>query len=245
MKRTARPFLAATTVVLIALTLTAVASAPADQVPATLSFFSGGRGAHASWLTTTDQPPGDTGNMGIGLVTTNQNSSYLHGYAGILVRHVKGIPATAFPDPWFWNKTPQTLGFALPAPRLVVEFQTEGGQFVGYAALRQNVRWPGWIKVDDRTNFPKAAWELSGGPCGFLYNIRWSTVQKCFDRDTVLSVFIVADPDGIHHLIDGVTVAGTTFSSASDNAKGNNTPAGPKATTDPKLLPVVLPAVLS
>ena len=79
-----------------------------------------------------------------------------------------------------------------------------------------------------------------GGPCSFLYNVKWSVVQSCFSGHTVLSVFIVADAYGIYHLIDDITVDGKTFSSASDNGNGKNDPAGPDATTDPSLLPPVV-----
>jgi hypothetical protein len=95
------------------------------------------------------------------------------------------------------------------------------------------------------TNFPNAAWDVMGGPCGFRYNVVWSAVQGCFAGDTTLAlaVFIVADAYGIYHLIDDITVNGKTFSSAADNSNGNNDPAGPTLTTDPSLLPPILPLV--
>jgi hypothetical protein len=96
------------------------------------------------------------------------------------------------------------------------------------------------VKVDDRTNYPRVAWELSGGPCGSLVDVRWQTVQACFTGDSVLSVFVVADPDGIHHVVDDVTIAGRTFSNAAENRGGWNDTAGP-GQTDRKLLPAVFP----
>src|SRR5207253_3249626 len=54
----------------------------------TLSFFSGGNGAHADWLVTADQPPGDTDSQAIRLLTTDGAPTFEHGYAGILVHHV-------------------------------------------------------------------------------------------------------------------------------------------------------------
>jgi hypothetical protein len=68
----------------------------------------------------------------------------------------------------------------------------------------------------------------------------WSDVEACFVGDTVQSAYIVADAYGIYHLIDRITINGKTFSSASDNGNGNNTAAGPSATTDPTLVPSVL-----
>ncbi|MFZ0179829.1 MAG: hypothetical protein WAL84_08160 [Candidatus Dormiibacterota bacterium] len=68
----------------------------------------------------------------------------------------------------------------------------------------------------------------------------WPTVQACFAGDTTLAVFLVADPYGIYHLIDDINVDGKTFSSAADNANGNNDPAGPTATTNLSLLPPLL-----
>src|SRR2546430_15067373 len=80
----------------------------ADQGHAspTLSFFSGGNGAHADWLVTSDQPSGDTDNQAIRLLTTNGAPSYAKGHSGILVHHVSGIAAADFPDSSLWNKTP-------------------------------------------------------------------------------------------------------------------------------------------
>jgi hypothetical protein len=217
----------------------------------TLSFFSGGNGAHADWFATDDQPPGDTDNQAIRLITTNGAPTFEHGYAGILFHHVTGIPAAAFPDSKFWNKVRCPAGGpTLGSPRLVVEFQTAAGQFDGYGALRENARTcDSWEQVSD-TEFPEpnatfgaypnSAWDVMGGPCGFLYNVMWSTVQTCFAGHTVLSAFIVADAYGIYHLIDDITINGKTFSRGADNSNGNNNPAGPLPTLDPNLLPAVM-----
>jgi hypothetical protein len=214
--------------------------ADAGRASPTLSFFSGGNGAHADWLATSDQPPGDTDNQAIRLLTTNGAPTFAKGYAGILVHHVTGIPAADFPDSSFWNKTPDPY-FAEPStlgsPRLVVTFQNAAGQFDGYGDLRENLRGNGWEEVSDQTNYPNAAWDVMGGPCGFRYNVLWSVVQSCFAGHTTLAVYIVADAYGIYHLIDDITVNGKTFSSASDNSNGNNDPAGPMETIDLSLLP--------
>ena len=204
----------------------------------TLSFFSGGDGAHADWIVTSDQPPGDTDNQAIELQTTNDAPTFSKGYAGILVHHVTGIPAGAFPDSSFWVKTPNFTGPSEGSPRLVVEFQTATGASDGYADLRPLTLSPTWQQVSDQTNYPNSAWDVMGGPCGFRYSVMWSVVQSCFPADTTLAVFIVADPYGIYHLIDDINVDGKNFSSASDNGgDGSNTQAGPAATTDLTLLP--------
>jgi hypothetical protein len=239
MKRLRWPLLAAT---LAALTAPTIALADSGSTHPTLSFFSGGDGAHADWLATTDQPPGDTDNQAIRRQTTNDAPTYAKGYAGILVHHVTGIPAASFPDSSFWNKTPNPYPFepyTQGSPRLVVEFQNAAGQFDGYADLRENTRGNGWENVSDTANYPNSAWDVMGGPapCGFVYNVTWSVVQTCFAADTTLSVYLVADAYGIYHLIDDINVDGVTFSSASDNGGGNNTAAGPLATTDTSLLP--------
>jgi hypothetical protein len=239
MKRLRWLLLAATLAVLTAPT---IAQADSGGTHPTLSFFSGGDGAHADWLATADQPPGDTDNQAIRLQTTNDAPTFAKGYAGILVHHVTGIPAASFPDSEFWNETPNAyLGEpnTLGSPRLVVEFQNGAGQFDGYADLRENTRLNGWEDVSDQSNYPNAAWDVMGGPapCGFVYNVQWKVVQACFGADTTLSVFLVADAYGIYHLIDNIHVDGVTFSSASDNSGGDNTAAGPSATTDTSLLP--------
>ena len=214
-----------------------LAAADNGNAPPTLSFFSGGDGAHADWLATADQPPQDTDNQAIQLQTTNDAPTFSKGYAGILFHHVTGIPAASFPDSEFWVKTPTFDGPSVGSPRLVVEFQDATGNFVGYGDLRPVSLMSSWQDVSDQHNYPSTGWDVMGGPCGFVYNTVWTTVQGCFTGDTTLSVFIVADAYGIYHLIDDITVDGKTFSSASDNGNGNNDPAGPAATTDLTLLP--------
>ena len=174
-----RPFvtlLAAATAGLVSGAASTTALAGNGNAGPTLSFFSGGNGAHADWLATSDQPPGDTDNQAIRLLTTNGAPTFAKGYAGILVHHVTGIPAADFPDSSFWNKTPNTYfgePSTLGSPRLVVEFQDAAGEFDGYAALRENVRGNGWEEVSDQTNYPNAAWDVMGGapPCAFLYDV--------------------------------------------------------------------------
>lgn len=245
--RTAWPLrVAAVAVVLTVPLLTRPTTTLADNGSAspTLSFFSGGNGAHADWFVTSDQPPSDTDNQAIRLLTVDGAPTFAHGYAGILVHHVTGIPAALFPDSSFWNKTPDAYLFepyTQGSPRLVVEFQNAAGQFVGYGDLRENTRLNDWEEVSDVNNYPNAAWDVMGGPCVFRYNVKWSDVQACFAGDTTLSVFIVADAYGIYHLIDDITVNGKTFSNAANNSNGINDPAGPDATIDLSLLPPILP----
>jgi hypothetical protein len=214
--------------------------ADSGKASPTMSFFSGGGGGHADWLATSDQPPGDTDNQAVRLQTVNGAPTYEKGYAGILFHHLTGIPAAEFPDSSFWNKTPDPYLFqpyTQGSPRLVVAFQNALGEFDGYGALRENVRLNDWEEVSDLNTFPNSAWDVMGGPCVYRYNVLWSDVQSCFAGDTTLSVFLVADAYGIYHLIDDIEVGGKTFSSASDNSNGNNSSAGPTATTDPSFLP--------
>jgi hypothetical protein len=213
-----------------------VGSAWADNGNATttMSFFSGGGGAHADWFVTADQPPGDIDRQAVRLQTTDQ------GYAGILFHHVTGIPAGDFPDSEFWNKTPDPYTFepsTLGSPRLVVAFQNAAGEFDGYGDLRENLRGNNREQVSDVDTFPNSPWDVMSGPCIFRYNVTWSIVQSCFTGDTVLSVYLTTDPYNIYHLIDDLEVNGKRFSSASDNGNGKNAAAGPDATTDPSLLP--------
>jgi len=225
------------------LAATTAASADSGRASPTLSFFSGGNGGHADWLATDDQPPGDTDNQAIRLITTNGAPTFEHGYAGILFHHVTGIPAESFPDSSFWNRTPypypgepSTLG----TPRLVVAFQTPLGTYDGYADLREVFRGNEWERVSDETDYPNSAWDVMNKPTPCLptnYSLTWSQVQACFAGDSTLAVYLTTDAYGIYHLIDDLTVNGRTFSSASDNEGGNNDPAGPAQTTDPTLLP--------
>lgn len=214
--------------------LPAVALADSGNAATTLSFFSGGGGAHADWFVTADQPPGDTDNQAIRLQTTTQ------GYAGILFHHVTGIPAEAFPDSSFWNRTPYPYTFepsTLGSPRLIVAFQTAAGEYSGNAELDQNVRLNGWEHVSDLTDYPNSGWDIHSALCGFEYHQLWTEAQRCHAGETVLAVYLTTDPYNIYHLIDDISVNGKRFSSASDNGGGNNSTAGPDATTDPSLLP--------
>jgi hypothetical protein len=244
-KRTAWSCGAATAAILIVPLLVSPATILADNGNAspTLSFFSGGNGAHADWLATSDQPPGDTDGQAIRLLTVNGAPTFAQGYAGILVHHVTGIPATSFPDSSFWNRTPSPYFFepyTLGSPRLVVEFQDATGQYSGDAELDAAVRGNGWEHVSATDDYPNSGWDIHSATCPFLYHQTWTVAQGCHATETVLSVYIVADAYGIYHLIDDINVDGKTFSSASDNGGGINDPAGPDLTTDLSLLPPVL-----
>jgi len=213
------------------------------QASPTLSFFSGGDGAHADWLSTDDQPPGDTDHQAIRLLTVYDAPTFAQGYAGILVHHVTGIPAEAFPDSSFWNKTPMAYfgePYTFGSPRLVVEFQDAAGNYTGDAELDENMRGNEWEFVSDVGNYPNSGWDIHSASCPFMYHQHWNVAQACHAGETVLSVFIVADAYGVYHLIDDITVNGKTFSSGSDNGDGINDPAGPTLTLDPTLVPPVL-----
>jgi hypothetical protein len=237
MKRLIWPLLATTA---IFVTMPTIALSDNGHASPTLSFFSGGDGAHADWLATSDQPLGDTDNQAIRLQTTNDAPAFEKGFAGVLVHHVTGIPAAKFPDSEFWLKTPNNNEASLGSPRLVVEFQTSTGAFDGYGDLRPGFLMSSWQDVSDQNNYPSTAWDVMGGPCSFRYNVHWTDVQTCFAGDTTLAVFLVADPYGIYHLIDDINVDGKTFTDAANNSNGNNEPAGPAATTDLSLLPPLL-----
>lgn len=230
------------------LTMPSTAVADNGNASPTLSFFSGGDGAQAHWLATSDQPPGDTDNQAIELVTTNDAPTFSKGFAGILVHHVTGIPAESFQDSSFWVKTPSLDSSQLAtegSPRIVVEFQTAAGTSDGDAELTENVRGNDWEKVSDEQSpanqtlgaYPNSGWDIHSASCPFMYHQKWSVAQSCHAGDTVSVVFLVADPLGVSHLIDDITINGQTFSSASDNGGGMNDPAGPDATIDLSLLP--------
>jgi hypothetical protein len=241
MKRFLWPLLAVAAVVPIVLAGAPLALSDSGTASPTLSFFSGGGGAHADWLATSDQPPGDTDNQAIRLLTTTASN----GFAGILVHHVTGIPAASFPDSSFWLKAPPNnpSGATFGSPRLVVEFQNAAGEEDGNAELDQNMRGTGWQQVSDVSDYPNSGWDIHSKTCPFAYHQKWSFAQSCHNGDTVSTVFLVADPYGIFHLIDDLNVDGKTFTSASDNGQGNNDPAGP-ATSEASLIPPSMLALL-
>src|SRR5438270_9968700 len=154
MKRPLRLFLTTTAFLAAAfLVVATTAVAGNGNASPTLSFFSGGAGAHADWLATADQPPGDTDNQAIRLVTANGAPSYSQGYAGITVHHVDGIPAAAFPDSSFWVKYQNYTGPSLGSPRLVVQFATPAGTPDGDAELFADVATGDWQQVSDASNY--------------------------------------------------------------------------------------------
>jgi hypothetical protein len=234
-------FVIATPVLLTVLaTVPTTALAANGNASPTLSFFSGGDGAHAGWLATSDQPPRDTDGQAIQLQTTDDAPTFTKGYAGILVHYVAGIPATSFPDSSFWVKTPAFTGPSLGSPRLVVEFQTAAGALDGDAELDPNALTGSWQHVSDVADYPDSGWDIHSATCPFLYHQKWKVAQSCHADDTVSAVFLVADPYGINHLIDDINIDGKTFSDAANNSNGDNNPAGPAATTDPSLLPPLI-----
>lgn len=195
-----------------------ILSSAADRgnAPATLSFFSGGGGAHAGWMHSNDQPPGDTDEQVIRIQDTTV------GYAGSLVHHVYGTPTAAFPNSTFDFKSnlisPSSLGY----PRLVIRF-SDGGR----AELRPLTWQQTWSTVADPN------WDNNGGTCGFVYETTWNTVQGCHAGTFVTNAFITTDPGiEVEFLIDNLNVAGKQFSRAADNGNGNNT----TATFTPDLL---------
>jgi hypothetical protein len=231
MKRLLGPLLAATATLLA---ISPQVLADTGQASPTLSFFSGGGGARADWLATSDQPSGDSDNQAIRLLTTTASN----GYAGILVHHVTGIPAASFPDSSFWLKAPPNngSGATFGSPRLVVEFQNSSSEADGNAELDQNIRGTGWQEVSDVTDYPNSGWDIHSATCPFAYHQKWSMAQSCHAGDTVSVVFLVADPYGISHLIDDISVDGKTFTDAADNSNGDNAEAGPDP-SEPSLIP--------
>jgi hypothetical protein len=221
----------------LSLALPMIVNADNGSASTTMNFFSGGGGAHADWLSTIDQPPGDSDNQAVRLVTTDQ------GYAGVLYHHVTGIPAEAFPDSSYWMRGDVPPGTpTLGSPRLVVAFETAAGAPDGDAELDANVFTGDWQVVSDAVGLGvQNGWDIHSAACPFLYHQDWNTAQGCHAGDLVYAVYFTTDPYPREQMLDDIYVNGKRFSSASDNGGGNNDPAGPDATTDPTLLPPILP----
>src|SRR6185437_10127901 len=148
-----------------------------------ISFFSGGLGAHADWKATSDQPPGDTDNQAISLQTTNDAPTFSQGYAGITVHHLEGIPAEQLPDSSFWIKYLSGPGPTLGSPRLVVEFATPAGAADGDAELDANAATGDWQQVSDVNDSPNSGWDVHSNSCPFAYHQMWSQAQSCHAGD--------------------------------------------------------------
>lgn len=180
-------------------------SADQGNAPPTLSFFSGGGGAHAGWVHTDDQPAGDTDQQAIRIHATTTS------FAGVLVHHVYGMPTASFPNSKFDFKADQP-GPSLGYPRLVIRF-SDGGR----AELRPLTWQQNWTTVVDPN------WDNNGGSCGFLFQTSWNIIQGCHVGTFITNAFITTDPgrDVTFH-IDNLEVAGKSFSAAADNSNGDN-----------------------
>ena len=193
----------------IGLVIALPAGAPAaDQGNAspTLSFFSGGGGAHAGWVHTSDQPAGDTDDQAIQIHVTTT------GYAGVLVHHIYGLPAATFPDSSFDFKA-SMLGPSLGYPRLVIQF-SDGGN----ASLRPLTWQTTWTTVAGSN------WDNNTGGCGFLYETTWTAIQTCHPGTFITNAYITTDPGiTVDFLIDNLNVDGKHFSQAADNGNGTGT----------------------
>ena len=196
-------FMGALLMALAALFVLPLGASAADNgnAPATLSFFSGGGGAHAGWVATDDQPAIDTDyHQAIQIHVTTDS------YAGVLVHHVYGWPTATFPNSSFDFKS-SLIGPSIGYPRLVIQF-SDGGN----ASLRPLFWQQTWSKVSDPN------WDNNAGGCGFLYEVTWQAIQACHPGTFITNEYITTDPGiEVDFLIDNLETAGKNFSSASDN----------------------------
>jgi hypothetical protein len=184
----------------LSLVATAVAPAQARRTSPSLSFFSGGGGAHADWLHTDDQPAGDLDQQAFRVVATAV------GYAGADVKHAEGLPTASYPASSFDFKANQA-GPSLGSPRLMYFF-SDGGR----ADLRPLVWEPEWNKVDGNN------WDNNGGPCGFQFQRTWDEIKACHPNTIVTNIVFVADPGReVTFLVDNLAVLDTVISHARDN----------------------------
>jgi hypothetical protein len=215
-----RLFLAGVTALWLILGVPAFA-ADNGNAPPTLSFFSGGGGAHAGWVHTDDQPPGDTDGQAIHIHVTPT------GYAGVLVHHVYGMPTSTYPNSKFDFKSNLVSASSLGYPRLVILF-SDGGR----GELRPLTWQPNWTTVQD------PYWDNGGGLCGYNFQVTWQHIQACHPGTIVTNAYITTDPGiEVDFWIDNLETAGKRWTSASDNGNGDNS----TATFTPDLLPAFLP----
>lgn len=192
----------------LALTLAVAAPAAATaadngNAPATLSFFSSGSGAHASWYQ-------DNGNQEIRIHVTPG------GYAGVLVHHVYGWPTATFPNSSFDFRSSVPSPFSLGYPRLVVTF-SDGGN----ASLRPLTWTTAWQPVTDPN------WDNNAGGCGYRFQQTWQQIQACHPGTYITNEYITTDPGGpeVDFYIDNLETAGKVWGEAADNGDGDNTAA--------------------
>jgi len=62
-----------------------------------------------------------------------------------------------------------------------------------------------------------------GGTCGFSFEVSWQDIQACHAGTFVTNAYITTDPGmDVMFLVDNLTFDGKRFSSAADNANGDN-----------------------
>lgn len=193
MRKLAIGFAVAGTVLGVGLAAPAGAAGQADP---NMSFFSG-PGAHAGWGV-------DRTNAGVNHVIQLDTTTSPSGYAGAVVGHVEGTPIEDFGASSFDVKSSDDVA-SQGSPRLHVKF-SDGGS----ADLRPVDNTTDWQAVGDG-----AEWDNNGTPCAYQYAATWSQIEACHPGTTVTGAYLIADGYyGVDHLIDNLSVNGTTFGNA-------------------------------
>ncbi|MDQ3739615.1 MAG: hypothetical protein M3389_01605 [Actinomycetota bacterium] len=185
-------------------------TALAERVKPNIHFFSGPQ-SDAHW---TPQDSADANRMSIELDVGPLVSG---GYAGFELNHVEGTPPPAR-EPRFFHREDRE-GPSGGSPRLVIVFPT------GNIQLRPEQWTTSWQFVGEGDG--DGNWDVTGGSCGFRYDVTYEEALACHEDALVQAVFMVSDsnwlyPTGYLNWVDRLQYNGFEYSHASDN---NNRPA--------------------
>lgn len=175
-----------------------------------IHFFSGEQSA-AHW---TPKESSDADRMSIELqVGPTVGSSF----AGFVLNRVEGTPPPER-EPYFFHKEDRA-GPSGGSPRLVLHFG--GGNNI---QLRPDNWLTGWTKVGEGDG--DGNWDVSGGICGFRYDVTYQEALACHPGALLQSVFLVTDSNwlyqsGYTNWVDQLQYDGHVFSHARDNSNSD------------------------
>jgi hypothetical protein len=180
----------------------AVVAAP--RTKPTIHFFSGSQ-SDAHW---TPKDSSDANRMSIELQVGPEVGA---SYAGLEFLHEEGQPPPAV-EPYFWHKEDRA-GPSGGSPRLVIFFPT------GNIQLRPDQWSTGWQRVGQDGD---GNWDVSGGDCGFRYDVTYEEALACHPDAVVTNVILVTDSNWLYgeyiNWVDQIQYNGFVYSHASDNS---------------------------
>lgn len=200
-------------VLVLAFVLVGSVAAAEPRTKPSIHFFSGSQ-SDAHW---TPADSSDDNGMSIELQVGPEVGA---SYAGLEFNHEDGqLPPEQ--EPSFMHKEDQA-GPSGGSPRLVIIFPD------GNIQLRPDVWSTEWELVGEGDN--DGNWDVSGGTCGFRYDVTYEEALACFPNALVQNVVLVTDSNWLYgpytNWVDQIQYNGYVYSHASDNnnSQGSSSP---------------------